>query len=388
MMLFFRDTDIEDLPLYLPADKIAIVSPLSIEQQQFMFTALQQYHNFTHLIFSQALENCTFLPQLGNWLGGLPVLRYLAITETRGLGVYGIENLFLGLTASKSLLYLDLSAINLGPEGAYYAAEYVRRSRIIKLHVRGNNLQASGVAFLLKTRPLISLDISDNNIHPMRWPTILSKATISLQKLITQSNAHTNVSIGPFCSWIAYMNLSTLDLSHTELTSIGVRKICDVVPAMPKLAVLKLDNCGLSEHSMYLLAVMLEKNTSLERLGLLRNPFRAHSFLQIILGMQKNYTLLQVDMEPMPETFMVENGSLRLPILENESVQNHIMRILCHNQDMKLRTRAWSIDRHHCYPARTQVLVFTMLLCFQKFRAVPIDIQYHIMSFWVGRDNF
>ena len=391
VMIFLTHHDLADIEHYIPACKLAIVSSLTHVEQMFLLQQLGQYKSFTHLVFSEALENCTFLNAFGEWLGSLPDLRYLSLVETAGLAMDQIEHFFKGLAKSKTLEFLDVSGLELGPEGALYLSHAVNQLQIKKLHARDNNFQARGITLLLRCSSLLSLNISNNNVHPGRWIKIFPTASTNLQKLIMHGNRYTENGFHAFVRYIFKTGLLHLDISHTALSVEQIIYFCSQMAHFPSLRILKMHNCNLHDNCMTAFAGMLRKNYRLEDVNITQNPFKIDGTLKMIWALQKNYTLLKLHMDSI-DGYMLRNddddnnNALRLNPLRNETINAHLLRLLCTNQDLMLARRCWHPKRHHCYPPQSQGRILVFLQCFMKMSPLPLDLQYYILSFWMGHD--
>lgn len=388
-MLFLTAAHVPELHEYLPNNQVGIVSPLNRSLQIMLFEALCDFTNFTHLLFDEALPYCSNLADIGMWLGSLPNLRHLSLTDTPGLVIGGIQGFFDGLKFSSSLVHLKVSGLQLGPEGAFYVAQLIKTvASISTLDISNNNIQSSGLTYILKCNLRI-LVTSDNNIHPGRWSKNLECATTSLEKFISRGNPFTDKNSVLFSDWVSLLHLRSLDLSHVDLSGIQLKVLCAAVLPHPTLNVLKLMNCGLQSKDMECIARMLRVNTQLTRLLITQNPIELDGNLFLIWALQKNFTIFEILVDPI-DNYALDNSPIsddsRQQPIKGETVSAHLVRLLCINQDLNLQKSFWSPRTHCCYPDSTQQRVFLILLCFVKTKMVyfPIELQLLILSFWKG----
>lgn len=387
-MIFLSHPDLPVIEQYLPTEKLAFMSSLNGAEQVFLYQALNKHSAFTHLVFSQVFENCIFLNEIGQWLGNLPALRYLSVVNTAGLAIEHIELFFVGLAKSKTLEFLDVSGLNLGPEGAQYLSVAIKQLNIKKLHARNNNFQAQGMFYLLQCSSLISINISNNNVHPRRWVKVLRKASTNLQKIILHDNGFTENGFCAFLKYILKIKLIYLDLSYCALSAKQISLFCLHMVNYPWLRILKLHNCNLFENSVTDFARMLRTNTRLLDVNINENPINLNGVLKLVWALQKNYTLQSLHIDQIEGTMVCneKDNMLRLQPTLGESLNAYILRLICTNQDLQLAKVCWHPKLHSCYPAQSQKLVIFLLIVFSKFSPLPIELQQYILCFWMGHD--
>lgn len=393
VMIFVYQHDLTDIEFYLPENKLAIVSPLTHLEQTYLFRRLGSHDAFTHLVFCEALEHCTFFGAIGTWLGSLKNLRYLSIVDTPGLTIYHIEEFFKGLSNSTSLEFLDVSGLDLGPEGALYLSFAVNKLQLKKLHARNNNLQARGISYLLCCTSLVTLNISNNNIHPGRWIKVLENVSRNIEKFTSHNNIFSNSGFFAFTQYVINSKMRQLDISHTSLSFEQCCYLCDNIANHPTLRILKLHNCNIEMNAMTSFAEMLRKNCRLSQLQLTENSIGLDGTLKLVWALQKNYTLLQLHIDPIngimqhvEEISDSKNSDLRLLPVQGETLNAYILRLICSNQDLNLACQFWKPHYHFYYPFQAQQRVITFLWCLQKHTPLPLDLHYYILNFWQGND--
>jgi hypothetical protein len=385
MIIITSGADIAHLHEFLPTERLGVVCELTFLEQDLLLRKLSCHDNYTHLLFNTALTCVAVIEVAAVWLKSLPRLSHLSIINTKTIPIHIIENFCYTISQSLSIQHLDLSGLCLGPEGAYYVAQALQNSAIHSLRVANNNIQASGCMHLLKC-DLRHLCLDDNNIHPKSWRRCFEKATVQLKKVELPGHTFDETSIVALGHWLNRMQLTHLNLNRTNVNGELLKILCAAIKHHPTLLSLKLCECDLDDYDMMAIYKLIQQNTVLRTLLLERNPILLRGQLALICGLQKNFTLKTLGLDPIPDYaggFLAPVLKMRKELEPGETPTGHIIRLLSHNRELNLANSFWTPKNHFFHPRETQLRVLFVLWLLKK-KNIPYDIVYHILSFWYG----
>ena len=385
MIVLTSGADIEHLHDFLPTEKLGVVCELSFADQDLLFRKLCCHDNYTHLLFNASLTCVPVLEVAALWFKTLPHLTHLSIINAPSIPVQTLEFFCNTISQSLSLQYLDVSGLSLGPEGAFYVGRAAQNSFIHSLRVANNNLQTSGCAYLLKCN-LRHLSLDDNNIHPKNWHRCFQKAAVDMKKLELPGHMFLADSIISMGHWLNTTRLTHLNVDRTNIKGDTLKLLCAAVKHHLTLTSLQLCECDLDDHDMVPIYKLLQRNTVLKRLYLESNPIQLRGQLALICGLQKNFTLKILSIDPIPDYacgILVPIVNMRKELEPNETPSGHIIRLLNHNRELNLANSFWIPKNHFFYPRETQRRV-VYALWMLKQKNIPLDLAYYILGFWHG----
>lgn len=300
-----------------------------------------------------------------------PSLVKLAVTDTR-LSLKAIELFCQGLIGS-SIECLDVTNLGLGAEGGLYLGRGIRGAKkLVDVKAGNNQFQGAGIKHLI-SNPLFRLSIPDNDVHERDWPILLKKCRVyarldiscaeltltAMETLITKFDGLVDLKL----------NCINLYLSFKILCR-GLQK--------SSLKILEIRNCQLGNYSIHFLCEVLKTNRSLEKIDMAKNQLGFKGQRELIKGLNLNYTLLHLIIDPLYH-YPVVPIQTRLTPMENESVTALIIRLCLQNDTLHLRG-FWAPQLHQYHPVSTHDRIILLLMMWP----LPMDLAIYVFSFWLG----
>ena len=204
------------------------------------------------------------------------------------------------LSENSKLQELDLSDNSLHAKGIRKIFKRLRISTLIKLSISHNNITdkvADQIAsFLCRNTKLEKLDLSHNNLQAAgaRW---ICKTNLS--KLITFNISHNSITTeaaDDIAAFLSHNNkLQVLDLSCNDLQESDCRKIFKTFQKASMLTSLKLSNCHVINKAAGELATVLFCNHKLKELDLSYNNLSTSDFVNVFQGMKNISNLVSIN---------------------------------------------------------------------------------------------
>lgn len=359
----------------------------SDNEQLQLYNMLKEQTHYISLSFHDTLHCCTFLPSLGRWLGSLPWLVQLILTDTENIFIKPFEQFCAGLVYATNLNLIDMSGTNMGSEGALILSNALLKMNVQTLRVDNNQIQTLGVSQLLRCN-LCKLSVGNNNIHPDSWDSLLKRAPATLKSLrLAESQLHQG-GIRAISRFLLSSSLTRIDVSGNWLDRSNLILFCAGLVQHTTVRRVNLQDCDILDQDTEIVARMLRYNTSITKLNLLLNPIEAPGIAILIFALQENYTIMALHCRPITVP-IIELGmpslTRRLIATPGETMTDHLLRLILVNRKLNLHESFWCPENFHAYKGVTCSIVYILLLCFRRCRIrMPTEIQLLILSYWYG----
>jgi Ran GTPase-activating protein (RanGAP) involved in mRNA processing and transport len=205
-------------------------------------------------------------------------LQFLNLSGS-GIGYEGCRILARGLEDNESLLSLDISNNELGPNIALPLAKSLITSQVIELNIAGNKLGDPGALNLFymfstgapRNAVIQNLDISSNNISTMG----VSRIFDALGR---------NGSVKEF------------NISNNNLGGKGIVSLANLFWDNRTIKVFQISNCDLGFDGADAIATGLTKNLCIESLNVSKNTFKDEGAIAIAAALKENTHIKSLDM--------------------------------------------------------------------------------------------
>ena len=146
-MLVINPVDLHTQELQTNLKQATVVGSFTLfsdNEQLHLYNVLKEQTHYISLSFHDTLHCCTFLPSLGRWLGSLPWLVQLILTDTENIFIKPFEQFCAGLVSAQNLNLIDMSGTHMGSEGALILSNALLKMNVQTLRVDNNQIQTLG----------------------------------------------------------------------------------------------------------------------------------------------------------------------------------------------------------------------------------------------------
>ena len=248
-----------------------------------------------------------------------------------------LENIADILCSATKLVELDLSynKFNANPMDSFLHTPNTIFVNLIKFNISGSKLSSGIPAVALANglagnTKLKELNLSDNNLNAKGISRILD--ALKTSSLIKLNISHNNISdeaaddIAMFLS--KNLQLEELDLSHNDLLSTGIAKICKV--NLSKLVTFVIRHNKVTDEAAINISSVLSCNNKLQSLDLSINYFKSEGFMRIFYSLKNIMCLRKLNISSNDitakaagsiATFLSHNAKLEELDLSNNFMQ-------------------------------------------------------------------
>jgi len=389
-MLVINPVDLHTQELQTNLKQATVVGSFTLfsdNEQLHLYNVLKEQTHYISLSFHDTLHCCTFLPSLGRWLGSLPWLVQLILTDTENIFIKPFEQFCAGLVSAQNLNLIDMSGTHMGSEGALILSNALLKMNVQTLRVDNNQIQTLGLSQLLRCN-LHKLSVGNNNIHPDSWGPLLKRAPATLKSLkLTESQLHQG-GIRALSRFLLSTALTRIDVRGNWLDRTNLTTFCAGLVNHTTVRSVGLQDCDISDQDTVIVARMLRINTSITKLDFRLNPTEAPGMAILICALQENYTIMALPCMPITVPIIglgIPSLTQRLIATPGETMTDHLFRLTLANRKLNLHESYWRPDHFYAYKTATCTIVCTLLLCFRNCRVrLPTEIQLLVLSHWYG----
>lgn len=205
------------------------------------------------------------------------ILQFLKLSST-SIGLVGLECILAGLEENESLIELDISHNELGPEGCSLLSNTINHTCLRELILASNRLGDDGLDKLVgifrpgsKSNILEKLDLSNNGITSMGVAKLFETLhkNVYLKKLILSQNRFSGRGFHNITYYLMENNvIMHLDFRECDIQSEGGEAIANGLAKNKSLQYLILSNNYIQNEGCILLAGALSENKSIKYLDL------------------------------------------------------------------------------------------------------------------------